>query len=193
MPAVSTNFHVSPPSSISSSTGSRVVPATESTTTRSAPASWLSRLDFPTLGRPSSATRRGPPSVVVRIGRVSRAARRALRRAGHRCRGRAARRRRRARRGPATTAAAASASVLASSTLLATSTTGLPARRSTRHDGLVGVGRADGRVDDEQHGVGGRRWRSRPGRRPARRGPSASCSQPPVSTTVKRRPFQIAS
>ena len=35
MPAVSTNFQVMPPSSISSSTGSRVVPATSLTTTRS--------------------------------------------------------------------------------------------------------------------------------------------------------------
>ena len=39
----------------------RVVPATLSTTTRSEPASRLSRLDLPTLGRPTSATRRGPP------------------------------------------------------------------------------------------------------------------------------------
>ena len=61
MPAVSTKRHVLPPSSTSSSTGSRVVPATSSTTTRSSPASLLSRLDLPTFGRPSSATRRGPP------------------------------------------------------------------------------------------------------------------------------------
>ena len=39
-----------------------VVPAKSSTTTRSSPASLLSRLDLPTLGRPMRATRRGPPS-----------------------------------------------------------------------------------------------------------------------------------
>src|SRR6478736_4506580 len=61
MPAVSTNRHVLPPRSISSSTGSRVVPATESTTTRSVPASLLSSEDLPTFGRPSSATRRRHP------------------------------------------------------------------------------------------------------------------------------------
>src|SRR5487761_1151799 len=52
MPAVSTNRHVVPPSSMSSSTGSLVVPATESTTARCSPASLLSRLDLPTFGRP---------------------------------------------------------------------------------------------------------------------------------------------
>ena len=62
MPAVSTNRQVVPPSSISSSTGSRVVPATESTTARCSPASLFSRDDLPTLGRPMSATRRGPAS-----------------------------------------------------------------------------------------------------------------------------------
>ena len=66
MPAVSTNRQVLPPSSISSSTGSLVVPATESTRTRSAPASLFSRLDLPTFGRPISATRRGPPSASSR-------------------------------------------------------------------------------------------------------------------------------
>ena len=47
--------HVVPPNSISSSTGSLVVPATSSTNTRASPARALSKLDFPTLGRPSRA------------------------------------------------------------------------------------------------------------------------------------------
>ena len=54
-----------------SSTGSRVVPATESTTTRSSPTTWLSSDDLPTLGRPSSATRRGPCSSSKRSSGVS--------------------------------------------------------------------------------------------------------------------------
>ena len=49
-----------PPNSISSSTGSRVVPATESTIARLSPASALSKLDLPTLGRPINAMRRYP-------------------------------------------------------------------------------------------------------------------------------------
>ena len=60
-PAVSTNRQISPSSSTRLSTGSIVVPATESTTERSSPVSRLSRLDLPTFGRPISATRRGPP------------------------------------------------------------------------------------------------------------------------------------
>ena len=39
--------------------GSRVVPATESTNARSVPAIALSKLDFPTFGRPTSTTRLG--------------------------------------------------------------------------------------------------------------------------------------
>ena len=61
-PAVSTSCHVSPSISTSESTGSVVVPAPASTTARVSPVSWLSRLDLPTLGFPTSATRRGPPS-----------------------------------------------------------------------------------------------------------------------------------
>jgi hypothetical protein len=52
---------VAPADLTSSSTGSRVVPATSSTTTRWWPTSLLSREDLPTLGRPTRATRRGPP------------------------------------------------------------------------------------------------------------------------------------
>ena len=59
-PAVSTNRQVSPSSSTSESTGSMVVPASWSTTDRDSPVSLFSSDDLPTLGLPSSATRRGP-------------------------------------------------------------------------------------------------------------------------------------
>ena len=61
MPAVSTKRHMRPPSSTTSSTGSRVVPASSLTTTRSSPAALFSSEDLPTFGRPRIATRRGPP------------------------------------------------------------------------------------------------------------------------------------
>ena len=60
------------------------------------------------------------------------------------------------------------------------------------HDGLVGVGDAHGGVDDEEHRVGDVTAISACAAiRSAR--PRASGSQPPVSTTVKARPFQVAS
>ena len=79
MPAVSTNFQVIPPSSISSSTGSRVVPAISLTTTRSSFATLFSSEDLPTFGRPIRAMRRGPPTAVPKVcagasGRASRTA-----------------------------------------------------------------------------------------------------------------------
>src|ERR687889_627180 len=67
-PAVSTNRQSSPPRVTRESTGSTVVPATESTTERSSLFSRLIRLDLPTLGRPTSATRRGPPTSSVSRG-----------------------------------------------------------------------------------------------------------------------------
>ena len=60
---------VRPPSSTSSSTGSTVVPATLSTTTRSSPASLLSSEDLPTLGLPTIAMRRGPPTSLEALAR----------------------------------------------------------------------------------------------------------------------------
>ena len=60
IPAVSTKRQSVPEMSTISSTGSTVVPATESTTDRSSPARRFNRLDLPTFGRPSNATRRGP-------------------------------------------------------------------------------------------------------------------------------------
>ena len=69
--------------------------------------------------------------------------------------------------------------------------TGFLASPQHLHDVLVGGGGAHGRVDDEQHGVGqvdgdfglvgDGAWM-----------PRASGSQPPVSTTVKLRPFHSA-
>ena len=58
---MSTNRQISPSSSTSESTGSTVVPATSCTTERTSPDTRLSRLDLPTFGLPTSATRRGPP------------------------------------------------------------------------------------------------------------------------------------
>ena len=59
-------------------------------------------------------------------------------------------------------------------------------------DGLVGVGGADRGVDDEDHRVGGL------DRELGLRGDGGvdagtSCSQPPVSTSLKRRPVHSAS
>src|SRR6478736_1499930 len=130
MPAVSTKRQVLPPSSMSSSTGSRVVPATLSTTTRSEPARRLSRLDLPTLGRPTRATRRGPPWAYAPCADTSGSTSSTASRASPLPR-------------PCTAdtgngwprprfhSIAASASPRWSSTLLATSTTGLPERRSS--------------------------------------------------------------
>ncbi len=60
------------------------------------------------------------------------------------------------------------------------------------HDVLVGRGRADDRVDDEQHGVGEVDRRPRPAAATEASMPWASGSQPPVSTSVKRRSFHSA-
>ncbi len=57
------NARLLPSISISESTGSTVVPATSCTTDRSSPASRFSNELLPTLGLPTSATRRGPPPV----------------------------------------------------------------------------------------------------------------------------------
>src|ERR1700736_5576853 len=130
MPAVSTKRHVVPPSSMSSSTGSRVVPATGSTSERSCPASLLSRLDLPTFGRPRSATRRGPPSSSSASfgasGSASRitSSRSPLPRPCSALTGTGS-------PSPSDQSAATSGSALVSSTLLAATTTGLPDRRST--------------------------------------------------------------
>src|SRR3984957_10058069 len=184
------NRQVVPPSSISSSTGSRVVPATESTTARCSPTSLLSREDLPTLGLPISATRRGPVSPIRSLGASGRAsrARSSMSPLPRPCMAETMTGSPR----PSDHSDSASASLLASSTLLATSTTGLPARRSTfatASPSSVAPTRA------------ATTNRTAPGRSTAPRAssatwaarPCARSSQPPVSTSVNDRPRQFAS
>ena len=61
-PAVSTSTYGRPSTVTSVSTASRVVPGTESTTTRSCPAIAFTSEDFPTFGRPTTQSRIGPAS-----------------------------------------------------------------------------------------------------------------------------------
>ena len=147
------NRQVRPPSSTSSSTGSTVVPATLSTTARSSPASLLSSEDLPTLGLPTIATRRGPPTPLEGLLRrlrqrgqdgVQHVAGAAAVQGGDRVR-------------------LAEAEVPQAVRLgLGARVVDLVGRQDDRllglaqdaDDGLVGVGDADGRVDDEEHGVG---------------------------------------
>ena len=96
------------------------------------PASALSRLDLPTFGRPTSATRRSPPASGSADRRDRRQHLEARRRAGRRSPGRGRPRPGTARPGRGSTAPTASASPRWSSTLFAASTTGLPERRSSR-------------------------------------------------------------
>ena len=152
-PAVSTKRQVSPPSSSSSSTGSTVVPATESTTLRSVPVSRFSRLDLPTFGRPTSATRRGPPSrLAVRGGvgqlgqdRIEQIAGAAAVQAADRVRLPQPER-------PGLGRIGLAALVVDLGHRQDDRTLG-PAQRPGHHQ--VGLGRAGAGVDDEQHQVGG--------------------------------------
>ncbi len=67
MPAVSTKHTVPSGVSTTVSTASRVVPGASWVTDRSSPTSRLNRVDLPTLGRPTSATRGMPaPAVLAR-------------------------------------------------------------------------------------------------------------------------------
>ena len=179
MPAVSTNRHGRPPSWTSSSTGSRVVPATASTTTRSPPANLFSRLDLPTFGRPTQChpaqvRRAGPrPPACTGSAASTASSRSPLPRPCSAETGNGSPR-------PRIHSAAASASPRSSSTLLAASTTGLPERRSSRTTASSVAVAPTVRVDDEQHGVGQARPRPRPARRPGRparagRAPSRRC------------------
>jgi len=65
-PAVSITFSTNPPMSMLRSIRSRVVPGWAVTIATSCPASALSRLDLPTLGAPTSATRRPSRSTAPR-------------------------------------------------------------------------------------------------------------------------------
>ena len=174
------------PASISSSTGSTVVPATSSTTTRSSPASLFSSEDLPTFGLPTMAIRRGPPTSPKAAPAAARAARPGRRRAGRRSRGRAARRPgtarrargstgrrprpRRAGRRPCWRPARPACRTCRRTVTTASSASVMPTVASTTNS------TASASVDRDL-GLGARS---------ARPCPRASGSQPPVSTTVKR-------
>ena len=152
MPAVSTNRHSLPPSSTISSTGSRVVPASSLTTTRSSPAALFSSDDLPTFGRPRIATRRGPPISCLATAETSgstfmiSSSRSATPRPWIAETGYGSPR-------PRFHSAAASGSWRASSILLATRKTGLPLLRSSFTTCSSVEVAPDHRVDDEQHDV----------------------------------------
>ena len=199
MPAVSTNRQVVPPSSISSSTGSRVVPATASTSTLVSPASLFSRLDLPTLGRPIRAMRRGPPSAPNcsrgASGSASSTAssRSPLPRPCSALTGRGSPR-------PSDHSAVAAGSAISLSTLLAASTTGFPDRRSTAATASsASVTPTTASTTNSTASAASTAIRA------CAVTCSASCrldwpssepgngSQPPVSTSVNARPRQVAS
>ena len=194
MPAVSTNRHVFPPSSISSSTGSRVVPGTSSTSARGWPASLLSRLDLPTLGRPSKATRRGPPVMPNGSGGPCGSApstassRSPLPRPCSALTGCGSPR-------PSDHSEAAAGSPGVSSTLLAASTTGLPLRRSTAATASsASVAPTTASTTNSTASAASTASRACAATRAARAWvPFTAGSQPPVSTRVNARPDQMAS
>jgi hypothetical protein len=190
-PAVSTNRHVSPSSSSNVSTGSTVVPATSCTTDRCSPANLLSRLDLPTLGLPTSATRRGPaPRVPLSRGADGNTSRTASRRSPvprpcnplTGC----------GSPSPSVHSAAVSATALSSSTLVAASTTGVGERRNTRAT-ASSVSVAPTVASTTSKIASAVRMASSACAVTAACRPRASGCQPPVSTTVKRRPFHNAS
>ena len=150
IPAVSTKRQGIPAISTSSSTGSTVVPATLSTTTRWSPATLFSRLDLPTFGFPSSATRRGPRCGASPL--PPRAAPRRSRRAcpptrdrGSRTPGTAPQAQRPQQCGISLTAVVVD--------LVRHQHDGSPTAPQHLHDLVVGVGSADGGVDDEHDDV----------------------------------------
>ncbi len=192
IPAVSMNFQVMPPRLISSSTGSRVVPASSLTTTRSSPATLFSREDLPTFGRPMSAMRRGPPSAVPKLcagasGRASRTAS-SMSPVPRPCReetGCGSPR-------PSDQSAVASASPLCPSTLFAHRTTGFLALRSSLTTAssvsVAPTVASTTKTTASAVEIAYSAWAATEASRP-----STSCSQPPVSTTLKRRPAHSAS
>ena len=143
------------PISMSSSTGSTVVPATLSTTTRSDPASLFSREDLPTLGLPTSAIRRGPPTSPKRLRR--RLGQRGQDRVEHVARAAAVQRRDREGLAepevPEPGGLGLGALVV---DLVGRQHDRLAGLAQDLDDCLVRVGDADRGVDDEEHGVGQR-------------------------------------
>jgi len=190
-PAVSMKRYTSPPSSTSSSTGSTVVPATLSTTDRCWPVSLLSSDDLPTLGLPTIATRRGPPTgtSASRGASGSTASRASSRSPDPRpCR---------ADTGcgspsPNAHMDAASASVRWSSTLLAARTTGLRLCRSTRttasSSSVMPTVASTTNTTASAASIANSACSAMRADMPC-----ASLIQPPVSTTTNSRPPQVAS
>ena len=190
MPAVSTNIHVCPSSSIASSTGSRVVPAVGSTTTRSDPASLFKSEDLPTFGLPRRATRRGPS------GRASATAERSGRAASTASSRSPVPRPCRAEIGcgsprPSPHSAAASDSCIGESTLFAARTTGRLLRRSSltmsASASVIPTFASTTSTTASAACIAASAWRATEASMPA-----TSISQPPVSTSVKSRPAQDA-
>ena len=190
MPAVSTKRHSLPPSSTISSTGSRVVPASSLTTTRSSPAALFSSEDLPTFGRPRIATRRGPPISCLATAEISgstfmiSSSRSATPRPWIADTGYGSPR-------PEVPEGGGLGLVAGVVDLVGDEEDGLAALAEQLHDVLVGRGGADHRVDDEHHDV------AEVDRDLGLRGdgasmPRASGSQPPVSTSVKRRSIHSA-
>ena len=152
MPAVSTNRHSLPPSSTISSTGSRVVPASSLTTTRSSPAALFSSEDLPTFGRPRIATRRGSADLVLGDRRdVGQHLHDLVEQVGDAA---AVDRRDRVRLAETQVPQRGGLGLVAGVVdLVGDEEDGLAALAEQLHDVLVGRGRADHRVDDEQHDV----------------------------------------
>src|SRR3954447_16437349 len=191
MPAVSMNRHSLPPRVMSSSTGSTVVPATSLTTTRSSLATLFSSEDLPTFGLPTIATRRGPPASASRSGGASGSASRtasSMSPVPRPCI---------ADTGngspiPRLHRFIASDSIRWSSTLFAASTTGLPAFRSTRT--TASSASVMPTVASTTNSTASAALMAISACAATRAAiPTASGSQPPVSTTVNSRPAQLAS
>jgi hypothetical protein len=191
MPAVSTNHQGRESICTISSTGSRVVPATSETTTRWLPASAFSSEDLPTFGRPTSATRRGPPggigaataetsgSTAIAASSASPEPRPCRAETG--C----------GSPSPSDHSRAASDSWVAESTLLATRMIGRPdRRRSWTTRSSVSVGPTVASTTNST--ASARSIAVSAASATCRSSPSTSTSQPPVSTSVNSRPAHSA-
>ncbi len=179
MPAVSTNRQVRPPSSTSSSTGSTVVPATLSTTTRSSPGELVEQRRLADVG---AADDRDPArTAVLLVGDGRRLRQHREHGVQQVARAAAVQRRYGVRLAQAEVPQAVGLGLGALVVdLVGREDHRLAGAAQDLDDLLVGVGDADRRVDDEQRRVRERRPRSRPARRSARPGrgrpgPSRRC------------------
>ena len=167
-----------------------MVPATESTTARSSPVSLLSRLDLPTFGLPTSATRRGPAARSPSRGASGNALMIASSRSPELrpCSALTAN----GSPSPSDHSEATSPSSRWSSTLLAASSTGRLDRRSTLETASsVAVAPTDASTTSSTASEVDMASSACAATAPCR--PVAPGSQPPVSTMVNRRPLHIAS